>query len=300
VKHLEKISYSPINKEKLTPFLTCEDYTVSGDNFTIFKDSINELLITSPRPKKDDLAKYYQSDNYISHTDANVSLFDKTYQFVKKIAIVNKVKKINNYKKGDKLLLDIGCGTGEFLLACKKNGWNCIGVEPNQKARTIADSKLNSSSLVKENIDELIKTYYQKFDVITMWHVLEHVSDLNEYILILKKLLKPNGILLVAVPNFRSFDANYYGKYWAAYDVPRHLWHFSKNSIRLLFEKKEMKLIKWQPMYFDSFYVSLLSEKYKNSKNKLLKAFFIGVLSNCKGLITKEYSSHIYFIKNAK
>ena len=131
-----------------------------------------------------------------------------------------------------------------------------------------------------------------------MWHVLEHVPNLEEYLVALKRLLKPTGTILIAVPNFKSFDANYYGRFWAAYDVPRHIWHFSKVTIKKLFSEKEMNLVKVLPMKFDSFYVSLLSEKYKTGKMNFIKAFFVGLKSNLCAKKSKEYSSHIYVIKN--
>ena len=168
------------------------------------------------------------------------------------------------------------------------------GVEPNSKAKKIAEDK--SELHLKNSIEEINAQY----DVITMWHVLEHVPNLLEYIAKLKLLLKENGVLIVAVPNHKSYDATYYKEWWAAYDVPRHLWHFSKKSISVLFGKAEMKIEKIVPMYFDSFYVSLLSEKYKTGSSNFIKAFFIGLLSNLKAISTKEYSSLIYIIKNSK
>jgi 2-polyprenyl-3-methyl-5-hydroxy-6-metoxy-1,4-benzoquinol methylase len=138
------------------------------------------------------------------------------------------------------------------------------------------------------------------FDVITMWHVLEHVPDIGNQIKELKRLLKPDGTLLIAVPNFNSYDAKHYGVFWAAYDVPRHLWHFSKTAIKMLFEKEDMKLEKVLPMKFDAFYVSLLSEKYKSGKMNFFKAFFVGLQSNWSAKRNFEFSSHIYVIKNIK
>ncbi|MBT8317637.1 MAG: class I SAM-dependent methyltransferase [Lutibacter sp.] len=255
------------------------------------------MLETSPMPKGEELASYYESESYISHTDSNKTLTDKLYQFVKSFALKQKLSLINSFNTEEQKLLDIGCGTGDFLLTCKNNGWTVVGVEPNSKAKNLAISKLNSNkkSKVHSNLENIGT---QKFDVITLWHVLEHVPNLENYILKLKSLLKPNGILVIAVPNYRSFDATHYKQFWAAYDVPRHLWHFSKKSIQLLFSDVHMNLINIKPMLFDSFYVSLLSEKYKSGKSNLLKAFFIGLLSNMKALVTKEYSSLIYIINN--
>jgi 2-polyprenyl-3-methyl-5-hydroxy-6-metoxy-1,4-benzoquinol methylase len=283
---------------KKSHYLSVKDYTVSNKKFDLLYNETLEMLITFPQPKAEELAGYYESDDYISHTDSKKSGTDKLYQIVKKIALASKLKLINSFKTADKNLLDVGCGTGDFLLTCKNNGWKVTGVEPNAKARISAQNKLSgeSASEIYSEINQLKNE--AQFDVITLWHVLEHVPNLDIYIEALKARLKPNGTLIVAVPNFKSYDANHYKQFWAAYDVPRHLWHFSKKSIQALFAKQEMSVVKTLPMVFDSFYVSLLSENYKNGKSNFLKAFYIGLASNLKAMRTKEYSSLIYIIKN--
>ncbi|MFZ2284133.1 MAG: class I SAM-dependent methyltransferase [Lutibacter sp.] len=283
-----------------THYLTCKDYTVSHKDFDLLYHPSLDMLETFPQPKAEELSGYYESDNYISHTDSKKSRIDKLYQLVKKIALASKLELLNSFKTADKNLLDVGCGTGDFLLTCKNNGWKVTGVEPNAKAKIIAENKLagESASEIYSEIHQLKKEL--QFDVITLWHVLEHVPNLNNYIATLKSRLKPEGILIVAVPNYKSYDAGYYKQFWAAYDVPRHLWHFSKKSIQGLFAKQEMGVVKILPMVFDSFYVSLLSEKYKNEKSNFLKAFYVGLLSNIKAMVTKEYSSLIYVIKNTE
>jgi 2-polyprenyl-3-methyl-5-hydroxy-6-metoxy-1,4-benzoquinol methylase len=219
-------------------------------------------------------------------------LFEKAYHFVKSIALKNKLNLINSEQSGKGRILDIGAGTGDFLLTAKNDGWETVGVEPSERAKNIARQK--GISFVNE-IDALENN---SFDVITMWHVLEHVPNLELQIQELKRLLKPTGTLIIAVPNFKSYDAKYYNEFWAAYDVPIHFWHFSKKAIQSLFEKVDMKLEKVHPMKFDSFYVSLLSEKYKTGKMNYISAFFVGLQSNLKASSTKEYSSHIYVLKN--
>jgi len=273
-------------------FLTVQDFSVSQEIFELFYDEALDMLITHPQPSLDVLGKYYESADYISHTDSKRSVFEKAYHFVKNIALKNKLNLINSYQPSKGLILDIGAGTGDFLSVAQKNGWKTIGVEPSDKAKAIAKNK--GVSFV-ENTSELES---QTFDVISMWHVLEHVPNLEEQIKELKRLLKPSGTLIVAVPNFKSFDAKHYGNFWAAYDVPIHFWHFSKTAIKQLFAKENMKLEKVLPMKFDSFYVSLLSEKYKTGKMNYAKAFFIGLQSNWKAKQKMEYSSHIYILKN--
>jgi len=272
-------------------FQKVRDYSVSKEIFELHHNPEYDMLLTFPKPSLEKLPGYYESDDYISHTDGKRSLFERMYHLIKNVALKNKLKLINTQSPKGKLL-DIGAGTGDFLVVAKTDGWQTTGIEPSQKAKTIAINKGVTFA------DSLATLEDNSFDVITMWHVLEHVPNLEEYISELKRLLKPSGTIVIAVPNFKSFDANFYGKYWAAFDVPRHLWHFSKTAIAKLFSEKEMKLVEVLPMKFDSFYVSLLSEKYKTGKMNFIRAFFVGLKSNLSGNKTKEYSSHIYILKN--
>jgi 2-polyprenyl-3-methyl-5-hydroxy-6-metoxy-1,4-benzoquinol methylase len=264
----------------------------------LYWDKENDLLVTLPRPSTQELPGYYDSDDYISHTDSKESVMDRIYQIIKNYSISKKLSMINGIVPEKGLILDIGCGTGDFLKACRKDGWRVCGIEPNDKARGLTAKKIDKEELVSDKIDSLLQTHGGKFDVITMWHVLEHVPNLLEYIEQVKLLLKPEGSLIVAVPNFKSYDAKHYKEYWAAYDVPRHLWHFSENAIRNIFEKYNFKVVTTLPLLFDSFYVSLLSEKHKTGKTNLLSAIKIGLYSNLKAMRSKQYSSLIYLIKN--
>lgn len=282
-----------MNLSSAKHFLNVKDYSVSQETFELLHDEELDMLITHPQPSLEKLPSYYESVDYISHTDGNKSLFEKMYQFVKTIALKNKLKLINSQSPKGRIL-DIGAGVGDFLTVAKNDGWETIGIEPSDKAKAIAKNK--GVSFV-ESLSELESN---SFDVITMWHVLEHVPDLENQIKELKRLIKPTGTVIIAVPNFKSYDAEYYGKFWAAYDIPIHLWHFSKTAIKKLFAKEDLELKEVLPMKFDSFYVSLLSEKYKSGKMNFIKAFFIGWKSNWKGSQNSEYSSHIYVLKNAK
>lgn len=308
---MNEISKSPLNGQSLKVLFQCKDYAVSQEEFSILQDKEAELLVTSPQPAGEKLNRYYESADYISHTDSKKTVIDQMYQWVKKRALNSKVNLIDGlaHEKGN--LMDIGCGTGDFLVACKKNGWNTTGIEPNEKARKLGLEKLESSSgqntegRIFQDIKEYRNTVEKdkretKFDVITLWHVLEHVPAISEYVKELHNLLADNGTLVVAVPNHKSYDAKIYGKFWAAYDVPRHLWHFSKRSISLLFSQVQMEIIEIVPMKWDAFYVSLLSEKYKNGKVNYLKAFYNGLVSNRNGKATGEYSSLIYVLKKKK
>lgn len=277
------------SKDKLV--LKVKDHSVSGEVFELWLDEQYEILVTHPQPSLEKLPSYYESEDYISHTDGRRTLFEKLYHFIKGIALKKKLNLVNSLStKGS--ILDIGAGTGEFLLTCKNDGWHVTGIEPSERAKQIAHQK---GIGMEESLANLTD---HSFDVITMWHVLEHVPNLEQQLKELKRLLKPNGVLLVAVPNYKSYDAKVYQEYWAAYDVPIHLWHFSKNAISKLFALQSMKLVQVLPMKFDSFYVALLSEKYKNGKMNFFKAFFTGLRSNWFGNRNNEYSSHIYVLKN--
>ncbi|GAA3656109.1 class I SAM-dependent methyltransferase [Flavivirga jejuensis] len=277
--------------------LNLKDHSVSGENFTLVQNLEYGFLETSPQPSLDKLPDYYKSEDYISHTDTQRNLFEKVYHIIRSISLKKKLKLINSFSfSTNKKLLDIGCGTGDFLQIAQQNNWKVFGIEPNEKARKITNKKTNNAAFETE---QLFKFDAESFDVITLWHVLEHLPNLEEHITIIKKLLKPNGTIIIAVPNYKCYDAKYYKSFWAAYDVPRHLWHFNKTSISKLISKVSMKVIKIKPMLYDAFYVSLLSEKYKNGKMNPIKGFWIGFLSNLKAIKSKEASSLIYIIKNS-
>lgn len=283
---------------KENSYLKVKDHSVSGEVFELIENSEFGFLETYPQPSKEKLPQYYESEDYISHTDAKRNLFEKLYHLVREFALNKKLSLINSFVSGnsnEKMLLDIGCGTGDFLKTALNNDWVISGIEPNDDARAIANKKTNNTVF---NIEHLLEFQEKSFDVITLWHVLEHLPNLEDHVNLLKKLLKPGGRIIIAVPNYKSYDAKVYKEFWAAYDVPRHLWHFNKNSISKLFSKKSMEIEKIKPMWFDAFYVCLLSEKYKTGKMNFIKAFFNGFVSNLKALGSKEVSSLIYIIKN--
>jgi len=275
-------------------YLEVKDHSVSKEVFTLFYNKELDLLETSPQPDEDKLPEYYKSEDYISHTNAKRNLFEKLYHGVRFLALRRKLQLIESFELDSKTLLDVGCGTGDFLSLAENRGWDIVGVEPNKKARAIAQEKCTGDI---KNIDALKKLEKNSYSVITLWHVLEHLPNLTEHVELFKSLLKPNGVLVIAVPNYKSYDANYYKNFWAAYDVPRHLWHFSKTSIQRLFEKEDLRIKKIKPLIFDAFYVSILSEKYKNSQLQMLLGAMIGLWSNLNAVFTKEYSSLIYVLQ---
>ena len=182
----------------------------------------------------------------------------------------------------------------------KQNDWNVTGLEPDEGARKIAKESLDCEL---KTIDELFYLPANAFDVITLWHVLEHVHDLHGYLQQFKKLLKKDGQLVIAVPNYTSFDASVYKEYWAAYDVPRHLYHFSPLSMKLLIDKNGMRIAELKPMWFDSFYVSFLSSRYKDARSSdkpgitnWFAASWNGFISNLAALFDKKKCSSVIYI----
>ncbi|SMC31900.1 class I SAM-dependent methyltransferase [Moheibacter sediminis] len=282
---------NPLQERELSEFiLELKDYFLTQEGFVLRKNPEFGFLETYPQPLEN-LNKYYESKDYISHSDSNKSISDKTYQLIKVINIRHKFSMLGNIKKGAKIL-DYGCGTGDFLAFAKSKDLDVLGVEPNESAREITQKKVGKNSVLNSDLKDISET----FDIITLWHVLEHIPNLYEFIEELKKHLNPNGEILIAVPNHLSFDAKFYKKHWAAYDVPRHLWHFSPKSMDMLFNNFGMKIEKRYALWFDSFYVSLLSEKYKKTEFGFFRAVAIALISNLIGIFTGNFSSVVYKI----
>ena len=293
-----KIKNCPIcNNEDLIHYTNCRDHTVSKDEFPIVSCETCLLKITSPRPSESEIDKFYESENYISHTNRKSSFFDWVYQLVRVYTTERKVWLLKRNTKG-RVHLDYGCGTGEFLNACAKSGFETHGVEPSKKARTLAEKNYNLSVTGNTDLSNFKKGEIKS---ISLWHVLEHVDNLNNLIKQIKKILSEEGKVFIAVPNHESWDCDYYKEYWAAWDVPIHYWHFSSKAVVKLFKKHGFKLVQKKPMLFDSFYISLLSEKYRNGKYNFIKSFIIGFASNLIGAFSKKgYSSQIYIFEKIK
>jgi 2-polyprenyl-3-methyl-5-hydroxy-6-metoxy-1,4-benzoquinol methylase len=276
-------------------YLKLKDHSVSGDSFELIYDASKEMLFTHPKPPESELSNYYPSTDYISHTNQRNSLFDLLYHAVRYVSVRRKLCLLKPFQSQQGRLLDVGAGTGFFLRAAKKRGWTVTGVEPNLSARNLANIKSPNTVFDSDTLRTLPE---KSFDVITLWHVLEHLPNLEDDIKIFQKLLKPNGRIVVAVPNFKSFDAEYFKSFWAAYDVPRHLWHFSQQSISKIFSEVQIKLESTHPLVMDAYYVCLLSNKLKTGAHRILNSFWVGLLSNIKALKSGEYSSLIYILKN--
>jgi 2-polyprenyl-3-methyl-5-hydroxy-6-metoxy-1,4-benzoquinol methylase len=286
------------NSGSINPLLTVKDHSVSKEEFVVWQCANCTLRFTQDVPDENSMGRYYKSEDYISHTNTDKGFINKAYQKVRDYTLQQKAKLIideTSIVKGS--LLDIGCGTGAFLNTMKGKGWQVQGMEPEEDARKLAKQLYGLSIDEPTAINELND---QSFDAITLWHVLEHVHHLHEYVEQLKRLLKPQGKLFIAVPNYQSKDAAAYRLYWAAYDVPRHLYHFSPKAVNVLMQQYGLRIEKEKPMWFDSFYISMLSSKYRNGKPNYPAAVMNGIKSNLAALMNKENcSSLIYIISKA-
>jgi 2-polyprenyl-3-methyl-5-hydroxy-6-metoxy-1,4-benzoquinol methylase len=291
MEKMKNINHCPIcSDSKFTPFIECVDYTVSKKKFTIVKCEACDFHFTNPIPVAKEIGEYYKSESYISHSSSSKGLINKIYHKVRTYTLKQKVKLIQSKTNGLDHL-DIGAGTGHFINATTQAGFNTLGLEPDKDARQLANStfKVNIQPL-----DELHKLEDNSRDVITLWHVLEHVYDLQKDVTKMTSILKEDGVMIVAVPNRNSYDAKKYKEFWAAYDLPIHLYHFVPNDIRNLFGQFNMEVKEVLPMKFDSYYVSMLSEKYKGGN--IVSAFVTGLKSNMKA-DDESYSSQIYILK---
>jgi 2-polyprenyl-3-methyl-5-hydroxy-6-metoxy-1,4-benzoquinol methylase len=275
--------------------MTAKDYTVSNEMFDIYHCNTCTNRFTQKIATQNEIGRYYQSENYISHSDTNKDFISKIYHSVRNITLKSKRNLIIVLtKKQQGNLLDVGAGTGAFSNAMMQAGWAVTALEPDETARAVAASKYN---LQLQKPAEFVNQTPASFDAITLWHVLEHIHTLQEYLQQFHNVLKQDGRLIIAVPNYTSFDASYYQQYWAGYDVPRHLYHFSPTGMKQLAELNGFKIISYKPMWFDSVYVSMLSEQYKTGKQNFIKALFIGLISNVKALLNaKKCSSVIYIL----
>lgn len=251
------------------------------------------LLYTMPRPSKEKIGAYYKSDEYYSHQENKKGFVPRLYEAIKKINLKHKFRLASRDLPVGKLL-DIGCGVGDFLHVAENKGWQCTGVEPSEEAREIARQRIKGDLLYSEDLEQLPD---QSFDLITMWHVLEHVDDLKWQVAQLQRLIKPEGRIVIAVPNYRSYDGRFYNAYWAAYDVPRHLNHFNKTVITKIFKTSGLSLVCMDKLVWDAYYISYMSEQYKHHFMPLVRGVFRGLVSNAKARRSGEWSSLVYVFR---
>jgi 2-polyprenyl-3-methyl-5-hydroxy-6-metoxy-1,4-benzoquinol methylase len=273
-----------------------KDYAVSGEEFTLYSCKNCQFVFTRDIPTPDSMGKYYHSDDYVSHTETKSGLINKLYHKVRKLTLRNKAALVRKYT--GKMVghhLDIGAGTGSFVHAMENSGWNSIGVEPDPAARIKANELYLASIYPMEELENFSEGSYT---AITLWHVLEHVHDLHNMLSRVHHMLDEDARLFIAVPNHLSFDARYYGDCWAAYDVPRHLYHFTPATMKKILDQHGFDIIASKPMWFDSFYVSMLSEKYR--KGNVVRAFGVALLSNIIALFNRKTCSSLIYIAKKK
>lgn len=278
----------------INPLLTVKDYTVSQEEYVIWQCAGCSLRFTQDAPDPESIGSYYKSPEYISHTNTRQGLVNKAYQTVRKFTLKQKAKLIAGHcNTAGRKILDIGCGTGAFLDVMKREGWETIGLEPDEDARELARKLYR---LTVFDAAQLYELPHAAFDVITLWHVLEHVHDLHNYVEQLRNLLKPGGKIFIAVPNYHSLDAHIYRSSWAAYDVPRHLYHFTPRAMETLLKMHSLRSVQQKPMWFDAFYISILSSKYRNGQTNYITSFINGVRSNARALLDKKQCSSLIYI----
>ncbi len=283
------------HSENISFFKKVYDYSITGDSFTIVKCNDCSFKFIQDPPLESECGPYYQSEDYISHSDSKKGITFKLYHYVRSIMLSRKYSLINQLNP-EKKLLDVGSGTGYFANFMKQKGYQVTGIEMDDSARRFSKERFNLEIFPPSHLlaDESVQVY----GVITLWHVLEHLYNPQNYWAKFQSLLKSDGFLVIAVPNHDSFDAAYYGDYWAAYDVPRHLWHFNPASIEKMAAQFGFKLLKMESMPFDPFYNSILSEKYKKSTFGFLRAACIGFVAYIQGMMQlKRASSIIYIFK---
>jgi 2-polyprenyl-3-methyl-5-hydroxy-6-metoxy-1,4-benzoquinol methylase len=284
------------NSSKIAAVSESKDETVSKELFQVWECSHCSVRFTQDVPGVEYIDGYYKSDAYISHSNTSKGFINKLYHLVRSFTLGSKKRLVQKTSaKIENSLLDIGAGTGAFTSTMQKAGWHVTGLEPDQTARTNAKEQYNILLHPPEHLFSLAPA---SFNAITLWHVLEHVHELHTYLDTFYSLLSEGGSLIIAVPNYKSYDATVYSGAWAAYDVPRHLYHFSPESMKHLLYQHGFKIKKYIPMWFDSFYISLLSEKYLTGKTRPVKAFLTGLVSNLYALRnTSKCSSIIYIAK---
>lgn len=282
------------SSEKIGLQFNCTDHFISKEEFKVYKCSACDFSFTQDYPEESEIARFYESDSYISHSNTSEGFSNKLYRIARSIMLRKKkelIKKITGLKKGT--ILDIGSGTGYFAGSMKKAGWKVKGIEINEKARIFSISQFGLEIIAPDKITAIEA---ESFDCITLWHVLEHFHDPFKYTSEIYRLLKPGAVCAIALPNCSSYDAEHYKKFWAAWDVPRHLWHFNPDTFRLFYEKSGFLLEDLRILPLDVFYISQLSEKYKGSSLAFLIGMSKAIVFAFLSVFKKRKSSSVIYI----
>lgn len=294
---MEIISNCPVcGSAAIVPALSCKDYVASGERFELTRCNDCTFLFTNPRPDAAHIGKYYQSDRYVSHAGSKeqFTFMYKVYDVVRDYSIQSKLRLIKKYHSNGKLM-DLGCGLGYFLHgAVLDKTFEAIGVDISNDAINYVKNKFGYTVHPESDLDSFAPA---SFDIITQWHVLEHVHMLNERMQQLQKILKPGGTLFIAVPNSDSWDAKHYGEYWDGYDVPRHLYHFNKKSFSLLMNNHGFSVVDIKSMPFDAPYISMRSEVHKGNSLEFVRGGAKGVISTVSAMFSGNHSSLLFIVK---
>lgn len=283
------------NSAELMPFLNCHDHLLTNETFKLVKCPSCGFVFTQDPPHSEEIGKYYQSQDYVSHSDTRKGIMNKVYHAARNFMLGQKFSMVRKTTKGNNLL-DIGTGTGYFPGYMKKKGFNVFGVEIDPKAREAASNKFGFN--VYSPAEFLAGGVPGKFDIITLWHVLEHLDDFDLYLKKMLEQLEKDGTLVIALPNCSAFDARFYKEFWAGYDVPRHLWHFTPSTLKLVAEKHGLTVKKMKRLPLDPFYNAMLSEKYRGNKLYMFAGLIIGKLAYLESLLSlKKSSSVVYFLQ---
>jgi 2-polyprenyl-3-methyl-5-hydroxy-6-metoxy-1,4-benzoquinol methylase len=275
-------------------YLTCSDHLTGGESFSIYTCNSCGFLFTANPPPENEIEKYYSTSDYISHSDTKKGVTNALYHFTRNLMLRRKKNLVNKVTgSGAGTLLDIGCGTGYFAAFMKDSGWNVTGLEVNETARSFAKEKFNLEVINENKLPEIEENH---FDCITLWHVFEHLFDPVKYLSEIRRLLKPGGMCIIAMPNFGSCDARHYNEYWAAWDVPRHLWHFTPDTFNILAEKNGFKLVKTKSLPADVFYISILSERYRGTNLPFITGMIKGLWFALLSLFYRKRSSSLIYI----
>lgn len=279
--------------KRIAPYLRVRDHSISGEYFPIWRCADCTFTFTQDAPGPEEIGPYYKSENYISHSDNKEGLVNRLYHRARTYMLERKFDLVDRLAKG-KVLLDVGTGTGYFPHHMQTRGYRVTGVEIDADARAYGSEKFG--------LDVHPPTYLREgatpghYDVITLWHVLEHLYTPREDLRRFHELLKPDGVLVIAVPNLESADAAAFGADWAAYDVPRHLWHFSPATLGKLAAQAGFEVTETHQMPLDPFYVSIMSSRYRSGGGGLLTGGVRGLQSFLTGWRDARRGSSVIYV----
>lgn len=281
-----------------TDLFQARDHLVSGREFLIRRCTNCGMGWTVDPPAEEDAGKYYVSDEYISHTDSKQSLADRLYHLARGFMLKRKGKLVDSaVGKSAGIMMDFGSGTGYFAAFMQQRGWQVTGIELSEMARNYSVERFGIRAIGPQQVRDLPSA---SADCVTFWHVLEHLYDPAGWMDEVKRILKDDGRCIIALPNFASADAEWFGKRWAALDVPRHLWHFSPQAFREFAEKQGFVCESTSALPLDLFYISLLSYRNDGKGMPLARGVLTGVVIALRSLFRRDSASSLVYVLSKK